>query len=238
MQLEKTDVNESKQQFIVDNGIPIGTWIKKLSLVDTDEHPHEQQSQYACSTDFVLQRSKSDPKLSSFALRALNKSVSDGLTNIENRKRLQATRQLFMDLERRKVKESMKYVKQQKTINRLIELKEQERVHQEQLFAQETKEKNVIVDVNCSDSLTLEKISKQRSHDYKLKELERYILALKTSLKNRCQKLAISVPCMCGCFESIWEADPFRCSNNCAFYKNPAAFATSLHSLLNSCQVK
>ncbi|CAF0903600.1 unnamed protein product [Didymodactylos carnosus] len=242
MHLDKNDKDETTQQFLVDDGVSMGSWIKKLSLTEDGENRQHDQS-----TIYSLQRSTSEPKLSSFALRALNKSMRDGLVTIENRKRLQATRQLFMELERRQAKESTQIKKEQKTMNRLKELKENERLHQEQLLAQEIKgnseetkyiENTTVIDVNSTDPVVLQKISKQRSREQKRKELERYILALKTSLKNRCLNLDIDVPCMCSCFESIWEADPFKCANNCAFYRNPAAFATSLHSLLNSCQAK
>lgn len=80
----------------------------------------------------------SETRLSSFALKALtgNKrerektidqhsiyvlcvdSLTDGLTNIENRKRLQATRALFMTIERRQVKESLLLNKQNKEMQR------------------------------------------------------------------------------------------------------------------------
>jgi hypothetical protein len=44
--------------------------------------------------------------------------LTGGLTNIENRKRLQATRALFMTIERRQVKESLLLNKQNKEIQR------------------------------------------------------------------------------------------------------------------------
>ncbi len=79
--------------------------------------------------------------------------MTGGLTNIENRKRLQATRALFMTIERRQVKESLLLNKQNKEIQRLeklnkffirifsslcslVELKETERLHQEESLAQ------------------------------------------------------------------------------------------------------
>jgi Iap family predicted aminopeptidase len=81
----------------------------------------------------------SETRLSSFALKALtgkektklffffrNKifkkqidSLTDGLTNLENRKRLQATRALFMTIERRQVKEASLLTKQNKEMQRL-----------------------------------------------------------------------------------------------------------------------
>jgi hypothetical protein len=77
----------------------------------------------------------SETRLSSFALKALTgktrqpifslkifhskiDSLTGGLTSIENRKRLQATRALFMTIERRQVKESLLLNKQNKEIQR------------------------------------------------------------------------------------------------------------------------
>lgn len=80
-------------------------------------------------------------------------SLTDGLTNIENRKRLQATRALFMTIERRQVKEALLLNKQNKEMQRcvkiiakhfiasliyssLVKLKEAERLHQEESLAE------------------------------------------------------------------------------------------------------
>jgi hypothetical protein len=79
-------------------------------------------------------------------------SLTDGLTSLENRKRLQATRALFMTIERRQVKEALVLNKQNKEMHRLdkiqnsfivykvlfslVELKEAERLHQEESLAQ------------------------------------------------------------------------------------------------------
>ncbi len=80
---------------------------------------------------------------------------------------------------------------------------------------------------------------------------------MKATLRERCSKRDINVPALCSCHSTIWDADPMTCSQNCSFYRNPAgneiillqeiinhfiflpvylAFATSLHSLLTSCQ--
>lgn len=75
------------------------------------------------------------------------------MTNIENRKRLQATRALFMTIERRQVKEALLLNKQNKEMQRcvkiirnasshssffssLVKLKEAERLHQEESLAE------------------------------------------------------------------------------------------------------
>ena len=77
----------------------------------------------------------SETRLSSFALKALTgtkmlfrllvtclltriDSLTEGLTNAENRKRLQATRSLFMTIERRQVKEASLLNKQNKDMQR------------------------------------------------------------------------------------------------------------------------
>ncbi|CAF1539627.1 unnamed protein product, partial [Adineta steineri] len=105
-----------------------------------------------------------------------------------------------------------------------------------------------VVDVNSVDPKQLAHIRKQRIHEQKRREIERYIKifsitfdseyirALKTTLRERCSKRGINVPTLCSCHSTIWDADPMACSQNCSFYRNPTAFATSLHSLLTSCQ--
>ncbi|CAF1462163.1 unnamed protein product [Adineta steineri] len=93
-----------------------------------------------------------------------------------------------------------------------------------------------VVDVNSVDPKQLAHIRKQRIHEQKRREIERYIRALKTTLRERCSKRGINVPTLCSCHSTIWDADPMACSQNCSFYRNPTAFATSLHSLLTSCQ--
>ncbi len=50
-------------------------------------------------------------------------SLTDGLTSLENRKRLQATRALFMTIERRQVKEALVLNKQNKEMHRLDNIK-------------------------------------------------------------------------------------------------------------------
>ncbi|CAF4347669.1 unnamed protein product, partial [Rotaria sordida] len=45
-------------------------------------------------------------------------SLTDGLTNVEKRKRLQTTRALFMTIERRQVKEALLLNKQNKEMQR------------------------------------------------------------------------------------------------------------------------
>ncbi|CAF1446999.1 unnamed protein product [Adineta steineri] len=220
---------------------PVGTWLNPAPTITprTNEQPRP-------SSATTLQRSMSENHLSTFALKALTNSLTNGLTNIENRKRLQATRALFMTIERRKVKENLLLNKQNKEMQRLVELKEAERLHQEESLAQRqvstihtVSAKFVdqsVVDVNSVDPKQLAHIRKQRIHEQKRREIERYIRALKTTLRERCSKRGINVPTLCSCHSTIWDADPMACSQNCSFYRNPTAFATSLHSLLTSCQ--
>ncbi|CAF1319707.1 unnamed protein product [Adineta steineri] len=110
---------------------PVGTWLNPAPTITprTNEQPRP-------SSATTLQRSMSENHLSTFALKALTNSLTNGLTNIENRKRLQATRALFMTIERRKVKENLLLNKQNKEMQRLVELKEAERLHQEESLAQ------------------------------------------------------------------------------------------------------
>ncbi|CAF0786919.1 unnamed protein product [Rotaria sordida] len=224
----------------IDDTQIVGTWLNPVPSTITD---NDEQQQYP-SSENTLRRSMSENRLSSFALKALTDSLTDGLTNVEKRKRLQATRALFMTIERRQVKEALLLNKQNKEMQRLVELKESERLHQEESLAQRhvstihTISDQSVLDVNSIDPKQLVRIRQQRIHEQKRRELERYIRALKTTLRERCLKRNINVPTLCSCHSTIWDADPMTCSQNCSFYRNPAAFATSLHSLLTSCQAR
>jgi hypothetical protein len=223
----------------IDDTEPVGTWLNPAPPPPTITDKNEQQQP---SSENTLRRSMSETRLSTFALKALTDSLTDGLTNVENRKRLQATRALFMTIERRQVKEALLLNKQNKEMQRLVELKEAERLHQEESLAQKqvstihTNSDQSVLDVNSIDPKQLTRIHQQRIHEQKRRELERYIRALKTTLRERCSKRGINVPTLCSCHSTIWDADPMTCSQNCSFYRNHAAFATSLHSLLTSCQ--
>ncbi|CAF3427638.1 unnamed protein product [Rotaria sp. Silwood1] len=223
----------------IDDTQIFGTWLNPAPTTITDNDEQQRSA-----SENTLRRSMNENRLSSFALKALTDSLTDGLTNVENRKRLQATRALFMTIERRQVKEALLLNKQNKEMQRLVELKEAERLHQEESLAQRqistmhTISDQSIVDVNSIDPKQLARIRQQRIHEQKRRELERYIRALKTSLRERCSTRNINVPTLCSCHSTIWDADPMTCSQNCSFYRNPAAFATSLHSLLTSCQAR
>ncbi|UJR27610.1 hypothetical protein I4U23_008891 [Adineta vaga] len=213
-----------------------GTWLNPIPITIKTNKNEEIRP----PSDTTLHRSMSENHLSTFALNALTDSLTCGLTNLENRKRLQATRALFMTIERRQVKEALLLSKENKEMQRLVELKEAERLHQEESFAQQQQISTIsnesILDVNSTDPKELARLRQQRIHEQKRREIERYIRALKTTLRERCSKRGINVPTLCSCHSTIWDADPMTCSQNCSFYRNPTAFATSLHSLLSSCQ--
>ncbi|CAF1462196.1 unnamed protein product [Adineta steineri] len=171
---------QSADTLSTDDIQPVGTWLNPAPIITprTNEQPRP-------SSVTTLQRSMSENHLSTFALKALTNSLTNGLTNIENRKRLQATRALFMTIERRKVKENLLLNKQNKEMQRLVELKEAERLHQEESLAQRqvstintVSAKFVdqsVVDVNSVDPKQLAHIRKQRIHEQKRREIERYI---------------------------------------------------------------
>jgi len=221
----------------------VGTWLDPIPRASTTNgttnESTEKLSQAAPSTGNTLRRSMSETRLSSFALKTLTDTVTNGINHTENRKRLQATRALFMTIERRQVKEALTLNKQNKEMQRVVELKEAERLHQEEALAQQQVQPVIdygTVDVNSTDPKQLARIRQQRLREQKRRELERYIRALKSSLRERCSKRGIHIPPLCSCHLTIWDSDPMTCSQNCSFYRNPTAFATSLHSLVASCQ--
>ena len=75
------------------------------------------------------------------------------------------------------------------------------------------------------------RIRQQRLQEQKRRELERYIRALKTTLRERCSKRGITIPALCSCHTTVWEADPMTCSQNCSFYRNPAGKKTTYSNI-------
>jgi hypothetical protein len=57
----------------------------------------------------------------------------------------------------------------------------------------------------------------------KIRELNRYIDAVKQLIKDKAAKQKIDLPplCQCNYSNSIWDFNPNNCANNCIFYKNP-----------------
>lgn len=55
----------------------------------------------------------------------------------------------------------------------------------------------------------------------KAREMDRYIQALKARLKEKLDSKQFCVPPLCLCGNSVWDANPDTCANNCVFYRNP-----------------
>ena len=60
---------------------------------------------------------------------------------------------------------------------------------------------------------------RQQKHR-KAKETERYVVALRTRLREQMERSKMSLPSLCLCGTTVWDTDPNTCANNCVFYKN------------------
>ncbi len=64
-------------------------------------------------------------------------------------------------------------------------------------------------------------LEERRQDLQRAKEMERYGVALKARLRDQIERRKLNVPPICSCGETIWDANPQTCANNCIFYRNP-----------------
>ncbi|XP_022093181.1 trichohyalin-like isoform X2 [Acanthaster planci] len=155
-------------------------------------------------------------------------------------------RRLFMDIEREQVRENIRKKEHQKNIHRLKEEKEKERQKVEADAHQRVEPRNLLTGETEEEVLQRQReeqqymeqvLQRERSRKQKSTEMNRYIRALKATMREKIQQMGVEVPPLCACGPSVWDANPDTCANNCLFYKNPKAYAKALHSLLVSCDL-
>jgi coiled-coil domain-containing protein 15 len=152
-------------------------------------------------------------------------------------------RRLFMDIEREQVRENIRMKEHRKRmavikVEKEIERLEVERSHKQMLALEEQQ--------NIDEKCEIQRKEEEGNLDYqrclqerhaklqKSKESERFVDAMRAILRDKIQSKGISLPALCACGPSIWDANPDTCANNCIYYKNPKEYAKALSSLLNS----
>ncbi|XP_060068170.1 trichohyalin-like [Ylistrum balloti] len=173
-----------------------------------------------------------------------------GVQSEEEKQRLksqQATyRRLFMDIEREQVKENLKRKEHRKRIQKLKKEKEEERREEEEKSRRFVEPRDPITGETSLQALTREieeqeqvkeTIRKNQLRMKKLREMERFVEALRAQLREKIELKGIQLPPLCCCGNTVWDTNPETCANNCVFYKNPRGFAKALQSLLISCDV-
>ncbi|XP_033756102.1 trichohyalin-like [Pecten maximus] len=173
-----------------------------------------------------------------------------GVQSEEEKQRLrsqQATyRRLFMDIEREQVKENLKRKEHRKRIQRLKKEKEEERREEEERSRRFVEPRDPVTGETSLQALTREIEEQEQVKETlrqnqlrlkKLREMDRFVEALRAQLREKIELKGIQLPPLCCCGNTVWDTNPETCANNCVFYKNPRGFAKALQSLLISCDV-
>ncbi len=136
-------------------------------------------------------------------------------------------RRLYSDLERVQVRQRQLRKSHCERVQRLKREKEADRrVAEDEVNPMESFTSTVSSEaaeegqkaVEWAEMVALE----ERRHQLqRLKESERYIDALRERLRGRLTQQQATVPPLCSCGSSVWDAGPDTCANNCVFYKNP-----------------
>ncbi|GFS10683.1 coiled-coil domain-containing protein 15-like [Elysia marginata] len=157
------------------------------------------------------------------------------------------SRRVFMDREREAVRENMRRQQHKKKIASLKKEKEEVRQQLETLARQQlapaaTSPGTVIeesleesrIRQDLGDLVVSHEADRRTDEMRRLREMERYLDALRHRLRERVKKQGQILPALCACAESIWDTHPETCANNCFFYRNHRAYARALQSLLVS----
>ncbi|RDD47661.1 Coiled-coil domain-containing protein 15 [Trichoplax sp. H2] len=179
--------------------------------------------------------------------RSHNKSVvNEGQDDVKRQIRNQYTmyRRLFMDIEREQVRENIKLKQHRQKVAKIKQRNESLRRTEESKIREALEPKNPITGESPSkakkrqkaeEEEVLRQLELRKQKLQRNKEMERYINALRESIKERFQASNTELPQLCNCTANLWETNPDTCANNCIFYKNPKAYTRALSSLLLSC---
>ncbi|XP_002162908.4 uncharacterized protein LOC100210102 isoform X1 [Hydra vulgaris] len=143
-------------------------------------------------------------------------------------------RKMFMQLEREKVK----MAQSQQNYTRKIKLLKLNREKERELLERQQKMETANIDnILMEDIENFQKCTslndEQPKKIYKQsKELESYMEAVREVAKKRISLSGISLPPLCQCGPTIWDAHPDTCANNCIFYKNPKVYIKFLTAAL------
>ncbi|XP_062566864.1 golgin subfamily A member 6-like protein 22 [Saccostrea cucullata] len=154
----------------------------------------------------------------------------------------QATyRRLFMDIEREQVKENIRRKEHHKRIQKLKLEKEEERRNEEEMSLRSVEPRDPLTGETSLEALqreieehrhVVQVIRENEERLRKVKEMERFVEALKQQLKEKMDKRGVELPPLCCCGMTLWDTNPDTCANNCVFYRNPRGYAKALQSLL------
>ncbi|KAJ8034887.1 Coiled-coil domain-containing protein 15 [Holothuria leucospilota] len=185
--------------------------------------------------------------------------VKPGVVEEERRRQLREEvsmfRRLFMDMERENVQENARRKQHNKRILRLKKAKEEERFAVERKSEQAVEPKNPetgqteaeMIEQQREDERRAEAaIEKQKKKEKRERETERqgdhlgdfkafclYIYALRAQMKEKIEKLGVTLPPLCACGATAWDCSPDTCANNCVFYRNPKGKSQAVDGMTN-----
>lgn len=159
----------------------------------------------------------------------------------------QATyRRLFMDIEREQVKENIRRKEHSKRIQKLKIEKEEQRRNEEEMSLRSVEPRDPLTGETSFEALqreieehrhVVQVLRENEERIRKVKEMERFVEALKQQLKEKMDKRGVELPPLCCCGMTLWDTNPDTCANNCVFYRNPKGYAKALQSLLMTNEV-
>ncbi|XP_048746329.2 caldesmon-like [Ostrea edulis] len=154
----------------------------------------------------------------------------------------QATyRRLFMDIEREQVKENIRRKEHHKRIQKLKLEKEEQRRNEEEMSLRSVEPRDPLTGETSLEALqreveehrhVVQVMRENEERIKKIKEMERFVEALKQQLKEKMDKRGVELPPLCCCGMTLWDTSPDTCANNCVYYRNPRGYAKALQSLL------
>ncbi|CAG5136072.1 unnamed protein product [Candidula unifasciata] len=207
----------------------------------TDQHSSEQHRQKKKKRPWSPRR----PKSAQMAAILLRDSESDVLAR-QRRHQAAIARKIFMDRERETVRENIRRQQHRKKIDMLKKEKEIYRQELEEIAHKNLSPADSVSGESAEDlklqeqmeALQVQEIaSKQKNALRKMREMKRYLNALRHTLLEKVTRRGVQLPSLCACGDTVWDTHPDTCANNCFFYKNPRAYARALQSLLSSAEV-
>ena len=148
-------------------------------------------------------------------------------------------RRLYSELEREKVRRVRQQRNQSKKMECIKKKKETERrLVEEEMGAPNAVQDSLLSTDTTEDRQQVEKWQElladeaRKQELQRVKEVERYILALKAQLRDKMERKKVTVSPLCFCGETIWDTDPQKCANNCTFHKNSQGMVCCFFYLL------
>ncbi|XP_028611670.1 coiled-coil domain-containing protein 15 [Grammomys surdaster] len=216
-------------------------WQEDLYLSGRERLSPRQRRDTCNRRQQVCEEYRSGLSIEQQALLPFQSGVDQEEDKKERQKQYLRHRRLFMDIEREQVKEQNRQREQKRRIEKIKKKKEQERYAEEQRLLRMNCHEEPCSEEKISDGLAqlqLEEIKGPREkQQQREKEYIRYVEALRAQVQEKMKLYNITLPPLCCCGPTFWDAHPDTCANNCIFYKDYRAYNRALHSVINSSDI-